>query len=98
MKGIKKTAHSYYRGIRGVHFLWHGAGADPEISYLGKVVNYYDVEDTMWQEFKEDMQIKGLPVYAGDDDAFTKYCQQRAADIKQLITDIWEGKKNSQIY
>ena len=39
---------NYYRGIRGIEFIWHGETPDPELSYQGKVVNYYDVEDTIW--------------------------------------------------
>jgi len=86
---MKKTpGHSYYRGIRGIYFLWHGSQADPELSYLGKVVNYYQVEDVLREEYKEENQIRGL-VTADDEDEFTRYCQRHAGDIKQLIKDIW---------
>lgn len=91
----KSRKIDYYRGIRGVQFIWHGSTSDPELSYRGKVVNYWDVEDTIWQEYKEDMQIKGLVVYDGDDDAFNKYCQQRAADIKELIVNLWNSRQEN---
>ena len=78
---------SYYRGIRGIEFIWHGATPDPELSYQGKVVNYYDVEDTIWQEYKED----GYD--SDDEEEFTKYCQNHEAEIKQLILDIYESGK-----
>lgn len=84
---------SYFRGVRGIHFIWHGSQADPELSYKGKVVNYYAVEDTIWEEYKEDRKIKGLLV-VDDDVEFNKYCQQHAADIKQLIEDIWNQSNN----
>lgn len=86
------TSNSYYRGIRGIHLIWHGSQADPELLYHGKVVNYWDVDDTIKEEYKEDRKTKGLLVV--DDDAeFNKYCQQHTADIKQLILDIYESSR-----
>ena len=79
--------NNYYRGIRDIEFIWHGATPDPELLYQGKVVNYYDVEDTIWQEYKED----GYD--SDDEEEFTKYCQSHEAEIKQLILDIYESGK-----
>ena len=76
-----------YRGIRDIEFIWHGATPDPELSYQGKVVNYYDVEDTIWQEYKEDGHD------SDDEEEFTKYCQSHETEIKQLILDIYESGK-----
>ena len=76
-----------YRGIRDIEFIWHGETPDPELSYQGKVVNYYDVEDTIWQEYKEDGHD------SDDEEEFTKYCQSHKAEIKQLILDIYESGK-----
>ena len=78
---------NYYRGIRGIEFIWHGETPDPELSYQGKVVNYYDVEDTIWQEYKE------YGHNPDDEEEFTKYCQSHEAEIKQLILDIYESGK-----
>lgn len=78
--------NNYYRGIRGVYMIWYGEWSDPEISYKGKVVNYYDVEDTIWEEYKEERSTD-------DASEFTKYCQKHAAEIKQLILDIYEYGK-----
>ena len=79
--------NNYYRGIRGVNLIWHGEWADPELSYKGKVVNYYAVEDTIWDEYKDERHAKGVKT-PDDDNAFTKYCQQHAADVKQLILSL----------
>ena len=79
--------NNYYRGIRDIEFIWHGATPDPELSYQGKVVNYYDVEDTIWQEYKEDGHN------TDDEEEFVKYCQNHEAEIKQLILDIYESGK-----
>lgn len=77
----------YYRGIRGVHLIWHGEWADPELSYKGKVVNYYAVEDVFWEEYKDERRAKGVDT-PEDASEFTKYCQQHAADVKQLILSL----------
>ena len=84
---LLSSLHYYYRGIRDIEFIWHGATPDPELSYQGKVVNYYDVEDTIWQEYKEDGHD------SDDEEEFTKYCQSHEAEIKQLILDIYESGK-----
>ena len=79
--------NNYYRGIRDIEFIWHGATPDPELLYQGKVVNYYDVEDTIWQEYKEDGHDPD------DEEEFTRYRQSHEAEIKQLILDIYESGK-----
>lgn len=86
------TSNSYYRGIRGIHLIWHGSQADPELSYQGKVVNYWDVEETIIDWYKEERQSLGLSVI-DDYDEFLKYCRKHAGEIKQLILDIYESSK-----
>ena len=85
--------NNYYRGIKDIEFIWHGTSSDPEISYNGMVVNYYDVDDTIWEEYKEDRYTKALE-NPDDEEEFTKYCQRHEAEIKSLITDIWDSQKN----
>ena len=80
--------NNFYRGIKDIEFIWHGSTPDPELSYNGMTVNYYDVEDTIWQEYKED------GYNPDDEEEFTKYCQRHETDIKSLITDIWITQKN----
>lgn len=85
--------NNYYRGIKDIEFIWHGASSDPEISYNGMVVNYYDVDDTIWEDYKEDRYTKALE-NPDDEEEFTKYCQRHEEEIKQLITDIWDSQKS----
>lgn len=86
------TSNSYYRGIRGIHLIWHGSQADPELSYQGKVVNYWDVEETVIDWYRVERQSLGLSVI-DDYDEFLKYCRKHAVEIKQLILDIYESSK-----
>ena len=85
--------NNYYRGIKDIEFIWHGSTADPELSYKGMTVNYYDVEDTIWEDYMEDRYTKAL-VDPDDEEEFTNYCQRHAAEIKQLIVDIWNQSRN----
>ena len=79
--------NNYYRGIKNIEFIWHGSTPDPELSYNGMTVNYYDVEDTIWQEYKKDGHNPD------DEEEFTKYFQRHETEIKQLILDIYESGK-----
>ena len=84
--------NNYYRGIKDIEFIWHGSMADPELSYNGMTVNYNDVEDTIREEYKEDRYTKALE-NPDDEEEFTKYCQRHEAEIKSLITDIWNSQE-----
>ena len=43
-----------YLGLPEVHLIEHGEWADPELEYKGKVVNYYELEDCLYEIFKEE--------------------------------------------
>ena len=81
-----------YRGISDVYILWHGEWADPELSYQGKVVNYWDVEETVIDWYREERQSMGLSVI-DDYNEFLKYFRNHISEIKQLILDIYESSK-----
>jgi glutamine phosphoribosylpyrophosphate amidotransferase len=81
-----------YRGISDVYILWHGEWADPELSYQGKVVNYWDVEETVIDWYREERQSMGLSVI-DDYNEFLKYFRNHTSEIKQLILDIYESSK-----
>ena len=85
--------NNYYRGIKDIEFIWHGTTADPELSYNSMTVNYHDVEDAIWEEYKEDRYTKALE-NQDDEEEFTSYCQRHEAEIKSLITDIWNSQEN----
>lgn len=34
-------------------FVWRGQGSDPLIRYKGKTFNYWDVNDSLWEDFKD---------------------------------------------
>ena len=75
-----------YRGIGDVHILWHGEWADPELEYNGMVVNYRYVEDAMYSNFQYECEMNHTDHRAI---SFTRYCMDRAEQVRQLIEDIW---------
>ena len=78
----KKQKKTWWMGIEGIEMIWHGNQADPELVYQGIYKNYWEIENTIYQECKEDFG----QIYAEDDDFFQHYCQKHAEDIKILFT------------
>lgn len=79
-----RTKYSYWYGVRGVRFIWHGAWNDPELSYKGITLNYTDVEDYFWSVFKEEnpgMSGKEL------DENFPAWLRKNAWEVKQFFFD-----------
>lgn len=46
----------YFYGIYGIEFVWHGTNADPELVWHSKSFNYYDVENPLYSDWKEDCE------------------------------------------
>lgn len=46
-----------WRGVEGTRYIWHGCWSDPEIYYDGYLFNYWDVEDALSEEDKEDPDL-----------------------------------------
>lgn len=43
------------RWLEKIKLIWHWETADPELEYNGVVANYYTIEDTLYEQWKEDM-------------------------------------------
>lgn len=46
-----------WRGVEGTRVIWHGEWSDPEIYYDGYLFNYWDAEDALSEEDKEDTDL-----------------------------------------
>lgn len=76
----------YWRGVQGVTMIWHGEWSDPELEYEGNVANYWQIEDSMWESYKEVCMSADFYHYSEDDDSeFNRYCQDYAEDVYELI-------------
>jgi len=90
---IKSSVNDNWRGVPGVKMIWHGEWSDPELEYNGKVLNYWEVENTMYERAKED------GIDAENDEAFNKYCQDYAYDVYEMfdiIESACHGKKKGK--
>lgn len=75
-----KGKENNWRGVPGVHMIWHGEWSDPELEYDGKVANMYDVESTLYEYAQED------GIDADNDTEFNKYCQEHDYDVYSLFS------------
>lgn len=78
-----------WRGVPGVTMIYHGDWSDPELEYDGQTRNYWDVEDSMYDFYKElknagDEDHLAQPQkykFDDSDEDFNKFCQDHADDV-----------------
>lgn len=94
-----------YCGVPGALFVSHGEWADPEILYKGNEINYYDIEDILWdwynefikyesesvkEKFSKDMGVDAIP---DNNDVYEKFIEwYGGVDFVQGVLDnfVWE--------
>ena len=79
-----------FYGIRGIQFIWHGESADPEIKYKKHLFDYYDLEDYLWDSYKEE-KGKDAP-----NDGFGDYVRANAASAKGFLDDLYASQKTAK--
>lgn len=77
--------HSFWRCVKGVTMIWHGEWSDPELEHEGNVANYYDVEDSMWERYKEECELGYYEYHENDDFDFNRFCNDNAEKVYELI-------------
>lgn len=79
----KKTTltEGEFYGVPGVEFIWHGEWSDPEVKYKDHLFNYYELENVLWDEFKEE-----YPEAREED--FDKYVLENKARVYELLDDM----------
>ena len=83
-----KVEADLFYGVPEVEFLWHGEVSDPEVAYKGKVYNYYDLEDDLYDTFKDLMGEKEV-----DDDAFAQWVKDNPDYTYSALEDLDESCK-----
>ena len=78
-----------YRGIRGIGFIWHGAWADPELKYKNRLFNYWDIEEAIFEGFKDWARDYNIEVNSNnEDELFDEYCRNdNGAMVKNYLDD-----------
>ena len=75
----------YFYGIYGIEFVWHGAWADPELVWHKKSFNYYDLENMLYSDFKEEFPN-------GGDDDFEKWVKKNSYLSKEYLQILLDNK------
>lgn len=73
---------SYFYGIYGIRFIWHGAWSDPEIIWHGKSFNYYDLENTLWSYYQEEQNPPDFEIWVKKNAALAREILQNLLDCK----------------
>ena len=112
MKRNYRTDYQRWYGIYGVEFIWKGGWSDPYIRFRNYVMNSHDVEDTMWDEYREYLEENGLKeIYTEngtvnqhieenekENERFSKYMKENACRVKELCREIIESGGAERIY
>ena len=84
MKNNKK----WFYGIYGIEFIWHGCWSDPELIWHGHSFNYYDLENALYDEYKE-----YNPNYDDNDDSdFAVWVKKNAYIAREYLQNLLDGK------
>ena len=83
-KFVKSSSGKDWMGIPGVHMIWHGEWADPEIEHDGVIANYVDVEENLRYE------AENAGVNADDDAEFDEFIRKNKNLVYELIDEAGE--------
>ena len=82
-----------YRGVPGSTFIWHGEWADPEVLWKGVELNVNDIEDGMWESYKDACEENGdKPT----DDGFETWLKEMGTEYiaSELDDLVWAVQGN----
>ena len=83
------TSKRLYRNVPGAIFIWHGDSADPEILYKNHLINYYNVEDSLWNSYKDECEENGTEP---TEEGYDEWAEQLETDfIISELDDIIAG-------
>lgn len=73
---------SYFYGIYGIRFVWHGEWSDPELIWHGKSFNYYDVENTLYSYYSEEKSPLDFEIWVKKNAYLAREILQNLLDYK----------------
>lgn len=56
---IMTNSKETYRGVPGSTYIWHGEWSDPEVIWKGVSLNVNDIEDSLWNSYKDMCEENG---------------------------------------
>lgn len=102
----KDEEYDNFYGLKGLHVYFpNGKGSDPHVYYKDLEMNYYDLENAMWEDFKEDLgdKLKNLSENELDTE-FEKWLKENESHVQNYFLqaatetpeELEEGNKNSK--
>lgn len=78
-------SYNNYFGVEGLEYIPHGEWADPDLVYKGRVFNYWDVFDRLFDEFLEEN-----PEYTDSqaEEMFDQYLRENPSEIESVLYDL----------
>ena len=83
----------FFYGIKGIKFVWHGAWSDPELIWHKQSFNYYDLEDALWCEYRD--ECEGLGREENEDD-FAKWVKANAYLSREILQNILDARNEEK--
>lgn len=91
-----------FYGVPEVEFIWHGEWADPEVAYKGKLYSYIDLEDTLYDDFKDRVQSgditistdgyedlpRGTKEQQAEEDAFFNFVKGNPDLVYEILSEL----------
>lgn len=87
-KKITKEEDNWY-GIKGATFIYHGDYCDPEVEYKGVSLNYWAIQDGLWEVFKDENP-------EGTEKEFDKWMETHPEEVKSELELQYDAKTGNQ--
>ena len=76
-----------FYGIYGINLVDHGAYSDPELVWHGKSFNYYDVENSLWDHYKEECAEENKKA---DEENFAVWVKKNAHIAREYLQNLMD--------
>lgn len=81
----------YFYSLKRIEYKWHGSWSDPELIYKGKHLYYYEIEEFLYDDYKEyliEMDTMGIKPYS-----FEKWIEKNKTYCYNLIDEFLDTFK-----
>lgn len=78
-----------FYGIYGINLVSHGKWSDPELIWHGKSFNYYDVENSLWDCYKEDCAEENREP---NENEFAVWVKKHAYMAREYLQNLMDNK------
>ena len=93
VKKSRKIGDGDFYGVPGIKYISHGDWGDPEVEYKGVRFNYYDLEDGLWDEYKEEMEEQGKKATDDGFEAWIDANHDRVYEDADYLADYYSNDR-----